>query len=86
MFTKELEIVQAVHKFDPEATSPNTNEKNLLPLEIGDKLIVLDKLSESQGWWKACDATQRIGYIPQNFVQVVGGSGGADDTEEGEST
>ena len=69
---KDLLIVEAQHKFDPEAQSPNGgNENNLLALDIGDRVIVLDKLSENQGWWKACDATNRIGYIPKSYVRPL---------------
>lgn len=72
---KDLLIVEAMHKFDPEASSPSLNgasENNLLALEIGDQLIVLDKFAESHGWWKACDVnTHRIGYIPKCYVTPI---------------
>ena len=68
---KDLQIVEAQHKFDPEAQSPNGNESNLLALDIGDRVVVLEKFSENQGWWKACDATHRIGYIPKSYVRAI---------------
>ena len=54
---KDLLVVEAQHKFDPEAQSPNGTENNLLALEIGDRVVVIDKFSENTGWWKAYDAT-----------------------------
>ena len=68
---KDLLLVEAMHRFDPEASSPNGNENNLLPLEIGDQLIVLDRYSGRHGWWKAFDANHRIGYIPKSYVQAM---------------
>ena len=68
---KELLIVEVMHRFDPEASSPDGNENNLLPLEIGDRLIVLDRYSGGHGWWKACDSNQRIGYIPKSYVNAL---------------
>ena len=66
---KDLCIAEAVHKFEVEASSPK--ETNCLPLEIGERIVILDKLSESQGWWKAYNAAHCIGYIPKNFVTIV---------------
>ena len=68
---KDLLIVEAQHKFDPEAQSPNGTENNLLALEIGDRVVVIDKFSENTGWWKAYDATHRIGYIPKSYVRPL---------------
>lgn len=68
---KDLFIVETVHKFDPEASSPNSAEKNLLALEVGERVVILDKLSETQGWWKAYNSMHRIGYIPKSFVKIV---------------
>ena len=68
---KELFIVEAIHPFDPEASSPNNAEKNLLPLQIGERVVILDKLSETQGWWKACNGLHRIGYVPKSFVKIL---------------
>lgn len=69
---KDLLIVEAIHKFDPEASSPQThNDNNLLPLELGDRVVVIDKFSENQGWWKACDAHFKTGYIPKSYVKAV---------------
>ena len=50
---------------------PNGNKSNLLALDIGDRVVVLEKFSENQGWWKACDATHWIGYIPKSYVRVL---------------
>ena len=33
-------------------------------------LYFLDKLSETQGWWKACNSLHRIGYIPKSYVKI----------------
>jgi hypothetical protein len=71
---KECNIVEAIHAYDPEASSPTnvTNqERNLLPLEIGERVVIIDKVSECQGWWKACNAFHRIGYIPKSFVITI---------------
>lgn len=70
--------MEAVHKFDPEAAnsasnsaSVNGQDNNLLALEVGDRLVVLDKFSEAHGWWKACDLAHRTGYIPKSYVKPV---------------
>ena len=34
-------------------------------------LYFLDKLSETQGWWKACNSLHRIGYIPKSYVKIL---------------
>ncbi len=68
----ELFIVEAVHPYNPEASSPASQaEKNLLPLSVGERVTVVDKSAESQGWWKAVAGGFRIGYIPKSFVTPV---------------
>ena len=59
----ELSIVEAQYEFYSE-------EKNMLPLKIGDKVTIIDKSGDAQGWWKACDG-RKIGYIPKEFVNQV---------------
>ena len=66
---KDLCIAEAIHKYEVEPNSPK--ETNCLPLEIGERIVILDKLSESQGWWKAINQLNCIGYIPKNFVSIV---------------
>ena len=39
---KELFIVEAIHSFDPEASSPSL-DKNLLSLYIGERVVILGK-------------------------------------------
>ena len=36
-------MVEAIHSFDPEASSPNSGEKNLLPLQVGEKVVILGR-------------------------------------------
>jgi hypothetical protein len=59
----ELSIVEAQYEFYSE-------EKNMLPLKPGDKVTIIDKSGDSQGWWKACDGS-KIGYIPKEFVTAI---------------
>ena len=63
-------MVEAIHSFDPEASSPNSGEKNLLPLQVGEKVVILDKLSETQGWWKACNKLHRIGSVSYTHLTL----------------
>ena len=37
---KELFIVEAIHSFDPEASSPSL-DKNLLSLYVGERVVIL---------------------------------------------
>ena len=39
---KELFIVEAIHSFDPEASSPSL-DKNLLSLYVGERVVILGK-------------------------------------------
>ena len=55
---KDLLIVEAQHKFDPEAQSPNGTENNLLALEIGDRVVVIDKFFHSKRVCCRCKALQ----------------------------
>ena len=59
----ELSIVEAQYEFYSE-------EKNMLPLKPGDRVTIIDKSGDAQGWWKACDG-RKIGYIPKEFVSQV---------------
>ena len=59
----ELSIVEAQYEF-------YTEEKNMLPLKPGDKVTIIDKSGDAQGWWKACDG-RKIGYIPKEFVTPI---------------
>ena len=68
----ELFLVEAIHPYDPEASSPSSQlEKNLLPLNVGERVTVIDKSAEGQGWWKAVNGYNWIGYIPKSFVTPV---------------
>ena len=40
---KELFIVEAIHSFDPEASSPSL-DKNLLSLYVGERVVILGNL------------------------------------------
>ena len=58
----ELAIVEAVYEFRPSDEDVNT-----LPLKMGERVAVIDKLGDDTGWFKAHNGT-RIGYIPKTFV------------------
>ncbi len=74
----ELFIVEAQYEFSPKPT-----ERNLLPLREGERVTVLDKLGDEQGWWKACNGQNKVGYIPKDFVEEVrGGEGEREEKEE----
>lgn len=63
----ELLMVEALYEF-----SPALSDRNMLPMKPGDVLTVIDKATgDSQGWWKACSASHRIGYIPKDFVKPM---------------
>ena len=51
---------------DKKCYFSNTPEQSLY-----DFIFTLDKLSETQGWWKACNKLHRIGYIPKSFVKIL---------------
>ena len=62
----ELAYVEAVYEF-----RPSDEDLNTLPLVVGERLAVIDKLSDDTGWFKAHKDTPqgtRIGYIPKTFV------------------
>ena len=59
----ELTIVEAQYEFFSE-------EKNMLSLKPGDRITIIDKSGDEQGWWKACDG-RKIGYIPKEFVTSI---------------
>ena len=64
--------------------SPDPTEKNMLPLKTGDRVIVIDKAGDGQGWWKAYDdAANRVGFIPKDFVRNAD-SGNGDNNNGGE--
>ncbi len=64
----ELSIVEAQYDFSPKPT-----DKNMLPLRVGERVTVVDKLGGDQGWWKAFSANNQVGYIPKDFVEEVVG-------------
>ena len=58
----ELSLVEAVYEFQPSDDDTNT-----LPLQVGERLAVIDKLNEETGWFKAHNGL-KIGYIPKTYV------------------
>jgi hypothetical protein len=38
--------------------------------QVGDRVTVLDRSAEEQGWLKAYNGL-KIGYIPKNFVAAL---------------
>eukprot|EP00731_Ephydatia_muelleri_P030665 Em0022g179a len=48
----------------------NGIEKGDLPLQKGQKLLVIDNSREY--WWKARDANGREGFVPSNYVRKAG--------------
>lgn len=67
----ELILVQAQHAFSGNGNENGVEEKNTLPLHLGERVTVVDKSGDGHGWWKACNARNRLGYIPKDFVLVV---------------
>jgi len=62
---KEVTLVTAVYDF-----TPDWGESNMLMLRSGDVLAVIDKMGDSNGWWKAI-RENKIGYIPKDFVNAT---------------
>ena len=62
----ELSLVEAVYEFQPSAEDADVNT-NTLPLQVGERLTVIDKLNEETGWFKAHNG-KKIGYIPKTYV------------------
>ena len=58
----ELTIMQVLFPYAPAPA-----DRNLLPLNIGDRVAVLDQTEQGHGWIKAFNGN-RIGYIPKDFV------------------
>lgn len=61
------ELSQAIAQYDFE---PAATEKNQLPMKTGDRVTIIDKYGDSQGWWKACDKF-KVGFIPKDFVEEI---------------
>ena len=59
----ELSIVEALFDF-------NDKEKNMLPMRVGERVTIIDKSGDSQGWWKAC-SNMKVGFIPKDYVQTI---------------
>ncbi|XP_043213983.1 protein vav-like isoform X14 [Amphibalanus amphitrite] len=51
--------------------TPNGRAPNMLPLNVGDEVVILSRDSESQGWWKG-RIGDRMGYFPKSYVQELG--------------
>jgi len=62
---KEISLVEAVYDF-----TPDWGESNMLNLRTGDRLAVIDKMGDGNGWWKAVKEN-KIGYIPKDFVKSL---------------
>ena len=43
---------------------------DFVPRQVGDRVTVLDRSAEGQGWLKAYNGV-KIGYIPKNFVAPI---------------
>ena len=61
----ELAIMQVLYQYNPAPA-----DKNLLPLNPGDRVTILDMTGEEHGWIKAYNGS-RIGYIPKGFVAPI---------------
>ena len=62
----ELSLVEAVYEFKNLEEDLNT-----LPLQVGERLTVIDKSSDNSGWFKAMNQASKIGYIPATFVSEL---------------
>ena len=62
---KEISLVEAVYDF-----TPDWGESNMLNLRTGDRLAVIDKMGDGNGWWKAVKEN-KIGYIPKGAMITV---------------
>ncbi|XP_059086195.1 protein vav-like isoform X2 [Tigriopus californicus] len=63
----ELSIATALFDFEPDP-----KERNQLRMKTGDRVTIIDKYGDSQGWWKACDNVT-VGFIPKDYVEEVSG-------------
>ncbi len=65
----ELSIVEALFDYRPDMLDPAN--RNQLPLVTGERVTVIDKAGDAQGWWKAYNG-YKVGFIPKEFVAAVG--------------
>ena len=54
-------VVKSQHSYLPR-------EKHQLPLQTGERLLILDK--DASGWWIGRDQTGSVGLVPRTFVEA----------------
>ena len=63
----ELFYAKALFDFAADDSEPN-----MLPLSLNEKVLVVDRLGDKTGWWKALKSDySRVGFIPKDYVEEL---------------